>query len=101
MGCEKYRITENGLGLKSVMESLHMGLGDLGDFAFFKSAPKGREEGRTGRRVTVDFILNRMTCGAREEEILEEYKGLTKEDISILSEDLDQAISANAGLFNI
>ena len=63
MGCEKYRITENGLGLKSVMESLQMGRGDLGDFAFFKSAPKGREEGRTGRRLTVDFILNLILMG--------------------------------------
>jgi putative nucleotidyltransferase with HDIG domain len=29
------------------------------------------------------------------------HLGLTKEDISILSEDLDEAVSANAGLFNI
>jgi len=34
-----------------------------------------------GTRLTVDFILNRLACGATENEILDEYKGLTLEDI--------------------
>jgi len=34
-----------------------------------------------GTRLTVDFILNLLAHGATEKEILEEYKGLTKEDI--------------------
>jgi len=34
-----------------------------------------------GSRLTVDFILNLMAHGATEKEILEEYKGLTGEDI--------------------
>ena len=34
-----------------------------------------------GTRLTVDFILNLLAHGATEREILEEYKGLTIEDI--------------------
>ncbi len=34
-----------------------------------------------GTRLTVDFILNLLAHGATEKEILEEYKGLTAEDI--------------------
>ena len=34
-----------------------------------------------GTRLTVDFILNLLAHGAAEEEILEEYRGLTEEDI--------------------
>jgi len=34
-----------------------------------------------GTRLTVDFILNLLAHGASEKEILEEYKGLTEEDI--------------------
>jgi len=34
-----------------------------------------------GTRLTVDFILNLLAHGANEKEILEEYKGLTEEDI--------------------
>ena len=34
-----------------------------------------------GTRLTVDFILNLLAHGATEKEILEEYKGLTEEDI--------------------
>lgn len=34
-----------------------------------------------GTRLTVDFILNLLAHGATEKEILDEYKGLTKEDI--------------------
>ena len=34
-----------------------------------------------GTRLTVDFILNLLAHGATEEEILEEYRGLTEEDI--------------------
>ncbi len=34
-----------------------------------------------GTRLTVDFILNLMGHGATESEILNEYKGLTREDI--------------------
>ena len=34
-----------------------------------------------GTRLTVDFILNLLAHGSSEKEILEEYKGLTKEDI--------------------
>jgi len=34
-----------------------------------------------GTRLTVEFILNLLASGATVEEILEEYKGLTKEDI--------------------
>ena len=34
-----------------------------------------------GTRLTVDFILNLLAHGASESEILNEYKGLTKEDI--------------------
>lgn len=34
-----------------------------------------------GTRLTVDFILNLLAHGATEEDILEEYKGLTEEDI--------------------
>ncbi len=34
-----------------------------------------------GTRLTVDFILNLMAHGATENEILDEYKSLTYEDI--------------------
>ncbi len=34
-----------------------------------------------GTRLTVDFILNLLAHGATESEILEEYQGLTHEDI--------------------
>ncbi len=34
-----------------------------------------------GTRLTVDYILNLLAHGATMEEILEEYKGLTPEDI--------------------
>ncbi len=34
-----------------------------------------------GTRLTVDFILNLLAHGTTEKEILEEYKGLTEEDI--------------------
>ena len=34
-----------------------------------------------GTRLTVDFILNLVAHGAKEEEILDEYQGLTKEDL--------------------
>ncbi len=34
-----------------------------------------------GRRWTVDFILNLLAHGTTENEILNEYKGLTIEDI--------------------
>ena len=34
-----------------------------------------------GTRITVDFILNLLAHGAAEKEILDEYKGLTIEDI--------------------
>jgi len=34
-----------------------------------------------GTRLTVDFILNLLAHGATENEILNEYKGLTIEDI--------------------
>jgi len=34
-----------------------------------------------GTRLTVDFILNLLAHGATENEILNEYKGLTVEDI--------------------
>jgi uncharacterized protein (DUF433 family) len=34
-----------------------------------------------GTRITVDFILNLLAHGASESEILDEYKGLTIEDI--------------------
>ena len=33
-----------------------------------------------GTRLTVDFILNLLAHGATEDEILNEYKGLTIED---------------------
>ncbi len=32
-------------------------------------------------RLTVDFILNLLAHGATEDEIIDEYKGLIKEDI--------------------
>ena len=34
-----------------------------------------------GTRLTVDFILNLLAHGATEKEILQEYTGLTEEDI--------------------
>lgn len=34
-----------------------------------------------GTRLTVDYILNLLAHGASHEEILDEYQGLTKEDI--------------------
>jgi len=34
-----------------------------------------------GTRLTVDFILNLLAHGATENEILNEYRGLTIEDI--------------------
>ena len=34
-----------------------------------------------GTRLTVQFILGLLAYGASEEEILEEYKGLTRKDI--------------------
>jgi uncharacterized protein (DUF433 family) len=34
-----------------------------------------------GTRLTVEFILNLLAHGAMEQEILEEYEGLTHEDI--------------------
>jgi uncharacterized protein (DUF433 family) len=34
-----------------------------------------------GTRLTVDYVLNLLAHGATEQEILEEYKGLTEEDI--------------------
>ena len=34
-----------------------------------------------GTRLTVDFVLNLLAHGATEKEIIEEYKGLTEEDI--------------------
>jgi len=35
----------------------------------------------TGTRLTVEFILNLLAHGATIEEIIQEYKGLTKNDI--------------------
>ncbi|MCX9014871.1 MAG: DUF433 domain-containing protein [Candidatus Methanoperedens sp.] len=35
-----------------------------------------------GTRLTVQFILGLLAHGASMDEILEEYKGLTKEDIT-------------------
>lgn len=34
-----------------------------------------------GTRLTVDFILNLLAHGAAEKEILDEYEGLSAEDI--------------------
>jgi uncharacterized protein (DUF433 family) len=34
-----------------------------------------------GTRLTVDFILNLLAHGATEKEILDEYRGLTHDDI--------------------
>jgi len=34
-----------------------------------------------GTRLTVEFILNLLAHGASAEEIIAEYKGLTREDI--------------------
>jgi uncharacterized protein (DUF433 family) len=34
-----------------------------------------------GTRLTVDYVLNLLAHGATAQEILEEYKGLTEEDI--------------------
>lgn len=34
-----------------------------------------------GTRLTVDYILNLLAHGTTEEEILNEYDGLTREDI--------------------
>ncbi|MBI4646777.1 MAG: DUF433 domain-containing protein [Bacteroidia bacterium] len=34
-----------------------------------------------GTRLTVQYILNLLATGATIDEILQEYKGLTKEDI--------------------
>ena len=34
-----------------------------------------------GTRLTVDFILNLLAHGATEKEILDEYRGLTEDDI--------------------
>lgn len=34
-----------------------------------------------GTRLTVDFILNLLAHGAKDSEILNEYKGFTLEDI--------------------
>jgi len=34
-----------------------------------------------GSRLAVDFVLNLMAHGATEQEILDEYAGLTTEDI--------------------
>lgn len=34
-----------------------------------------------GTRLTVDFILNLLAHGMKESDILDEYKGLTLEDI--------------------
>lgn len=34
-----------------------------------------------GTRLTVDFVLNRLAHGSSENEILDEYVGLTREDI--------------------
>ena len=34
-----------------------------------------------GTRLTVEFILNLMAHGATSQEIIDEYKGLTKADI--------------------
>ena len=34
-----------------------------------------------GTRLTVEFILNLMAHGATIQEIIEEYKGITKSDI--------------------
>ena len=34
-----------------------------------------------GTRLTVDFILNMLAHGASPEEIIDEYKGLTRGDI--------------------
>ncbi|MBT8420955.1 MAG: DUF433 domain-containing protein [Gammaproteobacteria bacterium] len=34
-----------------------------------------------GTRLTVEFILNLLACGSTAGEILDEYEGLTTEDI--------------------
>jgi uncharacterized protein (DUF433 family) len=34
-----------------------------------------------GTRLTVDFILNLLAHGTTEKEVLDEYRGLTEEDI--------------------
>lgn len=34
-----------------------------------------------GTRLSVEYILNLFAPGAKEEEILEEYEGLTAEDL--------------------
>ena len=34
-----------------------------------------------GTRLTVDFILNLLAHGAAEQEIIDEYKGITTDDV--------------------
>ena len=34
-----------------------------------------------GTRLTVEYILNMLAHGAKDDEIIEEYEGLSKEDI--------------------
>jgi uncharacterized protein (DUF433 family) len=54
-----------------------------------------------GTRLTVEYIFNLLAHGATEEEILNEYEGLTKEDLQACylfaakSEDSDEAVKSD------
>ena len=47
-------------------------------------------------RLTVEFILNRLAHGSTVEEILDEYEGLTTEDIQACLLFASQSLSSEA-----
>ncbi len=49
-----------------------------------------------GTRLTVEYILNLLAHGATAEEILDEYEGLTREDIRACLLFASQSLSSTA-----
>ena len=49
-----------------------------------------------GTRLTVEFMLNLLAHGASVEEILEEYQGLTREDVQACLLFASQSLSSTA-----
>ena len=49
-----------------------------------------------GTRLTVEYVLNRLAQGSSMEEILEEYEGLSREDIQACLFFASQSLSSAA-----
>lgn len=49
-----------------------------------------------GTRLTVEYVLNRLAHGSSESDILDEYEGLTREDIQACLLFASQSLASTA-----